>query len=86
MDATPYKGGRDVVVHTYYWLPCNLPGELIEQQKVRAIRNEIKRRNFIYHIPQGIRKCMTLHLHNQMTFAEIIMMAEKCEACNKEIE
>ena len=79
---TPNKDGKNMVVHRYSRALDDMLSKLIDKQGYKSITEEVKIRKFLNNISAVIKKSLTPHLTDDMTFDQIVTKSEQFEAAN----
>ena len=61
----------------------DMQSKLIDKQGHKSIREEVKIRKFLNNISDVIKKSLTPHLTDDMTFNQIVTKSEQFEAANR---
>ena len=79
---TPNKDGKNIGVHRFARALDHMPSKLIDKQGHKSITEEVKIRKFLNNISDVIKKPLTPHLTDDMTYNQIVTKSEQFEAAN----
>ena len=81
--TTPKKDSKNMGVHRFARALDAMQSNLIDKQGHKSITEEVKIRKFLNNISDVIKKSLTPHLTDDMTFKEIVTKSEQFEAANR---
>ena len=70
-------------VHRFARELDDMQSKLIDKQGCKSITDEVKIRKFLNNIPDIIKKSITPHLTDHMTYNDIVNKSEQFEAANR---
>ena len=80
---TDNKDGKNMGVHCFARALDNMQSKLRDKQGHKSITEEVKIRTFLNNISDVIKKSLTPHLTDDMTFNQIVTESEQFEAANQ---
>ena len=79
---TPHKYGKNMGVHPFARALNAMQSKLIYKQGYKSITAQVKIRKFYNNILDIIKKSITAHLTENMTYNDIVTESEQFEAAN----
>ena len=80
---TPNKDAKNMGIHRFARAVEHMQSKLIDKQGCKLITDDVKIRKFLNNIPDIIKKAITLHLTDDMTYNEIVSKSERFEGANR---
>ena len=81
---TPNKYGKPMGGHRFARVLDDVRSKSIVKEGLKSITDEIQIRKFRTNIPDIIKKSITLHLSDDMTYNDIVTKSEHFEAANRD--
>ena len=74
----PNKDGKNIGIHRVASALDDLQSKLIDKQGHKSIAGEVKMSKFLNNKPDIIKKSITPHLRDYVTYNDIVTKCEKC--------
>ena len=79
---TPNEAGKHMGVHRFATVLDDMPSKSIDKQGHKSITDEVKIQKFLNNIPHIIKKSITLHLTDDMSYNDMVTKLEQFQVAN----
>ena len=81
--STPNGDGKHMGVHPFARALDDMQSKLIDKWGRKFLTDDVNIRKFLNNIPDIIKKSITIHLTNDMTYNDIVTKSKRFDAANR---